>query len=87
MKAMTDQFFTRLQIGKGSFKELKNGDEIVLLKACDAVDQTEEIAFIFVIIKDYSVAPKAPAPVIIEIIKNVPMPAEEEKKKSQDDEG
>lgn len=35
-------------------KELKNGDEIVLLKECETVPVEDEIGFIFVVLIDFS---------------------------------
>jgi hypothetical protein len=35
-------------------RELKNGDEILLLKECESVPPQDEIGFIFVVLIDYS---------------------------------
>lgn len=43
-----------LQIGKGLRRELKNGDEITLLKECESVPTEDEIGFIFVVLHDFS---------------------------------
>ncbi|CDW83023.1 fha domain containing protein [Stylonychia lemnae] len=43
-------------IGKGSTRELKNGDEIFLLKEGEGVSTEDEIGFIFVVLKDFSKA-------------------------------
>lgn len=39
-------------VGKGKHVELKNGDEIMLLRASESVKQKEEIGFIFILLKD-----------------------------------
>jgi len=36
------------------FKELRNGDEISLLRECDDVEQKDEIGFVFVVLIDFS---------------------------------
>lgn len=35
-------------------RELKNGDEIILLRECESVPTEDEIGFIFVVLKDFS---------------------------------
>eukprot|EP00347_Sterkiella_histriomuscorum_P021474 403333854 len=47
-------------VGKGSTRELKNGDEIIMLKECEGVSTEDEIGFIFVVLKDYSKVEQQP---------------------------
>lgn len=51
--------------------ELKNGDEFFLLQQTDGqVTISEEIGFIFMIVKDYSKKAEPPV-VVVEVIKEV----------------
>ena len=55
--------------------ELKNGDEFFLLQQTDGqVALSEEIGFIFMIVKDYSKKAEPPV-VIVEVIKEVEVEA------------
>eukprot|EP00347_Sterkiella_histriomuscorum_P012623 403367860 len=48
-------YYNGEKLSKGQTRDLKNGDEIHLLKEIEgAVDSSEEIGFIFVLLKDYS---------------------------------
>ncbi len=67
---LTDQNLL-LQIGKGNKVELKNGDEFFLLQQTDGqVALSEEIGFIFMVVKDYSKKADPPV-VVVEVIKEV----------------
>lgn len=50
--------YSIFQIGKGKHKQIKNGDEVIILKEGEQVPQKDEIGFIFVILKDISKHPE-----------------------------